>query len=83
MCGDGRGCGGVVLLADLGEQIAREVCGESCENGLRRAGRLPRDDDDWAIAVAAKAPPKKRAPAGTGKSKRKRKPARKRKTTAK
>ena len=76
-------CRRVALLAYLGEHISREVCGESCDNCLRRAGRLPRDDDDWAIAVAAKAPPKKRAPAGTGKSKRKRKPARKRKTSAK
>lgn len=76
-------CRRVALLAYLGEHISREVCGESCDNCRRRAGRLPRDDDDWAIAVAAKAPPKKRAPAGTGKSKRKRKPARKRKTTAK
>ena len=76
-------CRRVALLAYLGEHISREVCGESCDNCARRAGRLPRDDDDWAIAVAAKAPPKKRAPAGTGKSKRKRKPARKRKTTAK
>jgi len=54
------------------------VCAGSCDNCARRAGRLPADDDEWARAIAAKAPARPRATTGKSRPfKRKRKRSKK------
>jgi len=79
---DRSSCRRVALLAYLGESISRDACRGTCDNCKRRLGVLPRDDDEFAVAVASKAPPKKRAAAGTRKKRGKRKFAKRRKTAA-
>ena len=71
-------CRRVALLDYLGERISPDLCAGSCDNCARRSGRIPRDDDEWALAVAAKNPPRARA-AG---SKPKKSYARKRKRSS-
>jgi len=71
-------CRRVALLDYLGERISPDLCAGSCDNCARRSGRLPRDDDEWALAIAAKNPPRARA-AG---SKPKKSYARKRKRSS-
>ena len=76
-------CRRVSLLSYLGESISSDACRGTCDNCKRRLGQLPKDDENFAAAVAAKAPPKKRAAPGTGKKRGgKRKFAKRRKTSA-